>query len=67
MVEVKEQQEFDIVIPKKTITSKECPFVFYPINIHGCNHPSNRKGRDYKECNPKICPFRKSEEGDFSR
>lgn len=59
MVNVKEQQEFEIIIPERRITSKECPFIIYPINIYGCNHPSNRKGSDYEECNPNICPFHK--------
>jgi len=63
VVDIEKQQRFDIIIPKKEITSKDCPFVFYPINIYGCNHPSNRKGGDYKECNSKICPFIKSKGG----
>ena len=59
MVNVKEQQMFDIIIPERHLTSKQCPYVFYPINIHGCNHPSNRVGGDYKECSLDICPFYK--------
>lgn len=57
MVNVIKQKIFDIIIPADKTSSKSCPFVFYPINIHGCNHPSNRKCGDIKECSPKICPY----------
>ena len=65
MVNVKEQPVFDIIIPERRITSKECPYVFYPINIYGCDHPSNRKYGDYKECGQDICPFHKSKANDI--
>ena len=63
MVDIKKPQEFNIVIPEKRTTNRECPFVFFPINIIGCNHPLNRKGGDYQECSPSICPLTQQQEG----
>jgi len=57
MVDVKPQKIFDITIPEFKATSETCSYLFYPINIHGCNHPNNRTGGDYEECSPDICPF----------
>ena len=62
MVDVKEQKIFEIDIPERKLLSNLCPHVFYPINIHGCNHQENRIDGDYKECSPDICPFYKSKE-----
>lgn len=44
------------------LTNDVCPYVFYPINIHACNHPSlNRKPHsDYLECTLENCPARVS-------
>ena len=36
MVDVKEQEEFDIIIPERKTTSKNCPFIYFSIQQKGC-------------------------------
>lgn len=42
------------------MTNNICPHVFYPIDIHACNHPSLKREShsDYFECTLENCPAR---------
>ena len=44
-----------------TVDKEDCPFVFYPINIHACEHPSVDNTSNYLECTLENCPFRVKE------
>ena len=34
--------------------NSECPHLFYPANLHGCEISKNREG----ECKLELCPYR---------
>ncbi len=40
MVDVKEPEEFNLVIPEQSISNKECEFRIYPANYIGCKYKS---------------------------
>ena len=40
----------------------ECPYLFYPRNVHGCKL-LRRRGIDDDECNMDTCPLRAKELG----
>ena len=44
-----------------TVDKENCPFVFYPINIHACNHPSVNNTMNFLECTLENCPFKVKE------
>ena len=58
MVNVKDQEIFNIIIPQKEMTSESCPYLTYPANIHGCEHSAMH---EYAECGKKSCPIAVSE------
>ena len=39
------------------LDKEECPYLYYPRNIHGCKY-DDPKGYQDKECNYDICPIK---------
>ena len=39
------------------LENHECPFLYYPANIHGCEYDDQRH-YEGKECNMDSCPIR---------
>ncbi|KKN56654.1 hypothetical protein LCGC14_0569710 [marine sediment metagenome] len=56
MVDVKEPEEFNLVIPEQSISNKECEFRIYPANYIGCKYKSI--GSQIPECRKDLCPFK---------
>ena len=56
MVKVrKDEREWKVIL---SFRKDECPYVFYPINIHACRHPSLnwKPDQDFIECTLENCP-----------
>lgn len=51
----KDDREWKVILE---LSNKDCPYLFYPVNIHGC---LLKKDTDNEYCNKDNCMFVKKE------